>query len=105
VNEHHENAVYLAGVPLPRRLATNDLQEAVDRAEMAVLAAPSHATRAVRPTSSPSCRRHIPIVCVSKGIENDTLLTMTEVLEDVFPTSATPTCRCCPGRRSRARWR
>ncbi|MGC4117050.1 MAG: NAD(P)H-dependent glycerol-3-phosphate dehydrogenase [Myxococcales bacterium] len=91
VNEQHENAVYLAGVPLPAKvLATNDLQEAVDRAEMAVLAAPSHATRAVATSLEPILPAHIPIVCVAKGIENDTLLTMTEVLEDVFPTERHP---------------
>lgn len=91
VNERHENALYLSGVPLPEAVvATNDVEEAVDKAEMAVLAAPSQVTRAVAKSLQPFLLPHIPIVCVAKGIENDTLLTMTEVLEDVFPTERHP---------------
>jgi glycerol-3-phosphate dehydrogenase (NAD(P)+) len=38
----------------------------------------------------PSLPRAVPIVCASKGIENDTLLTMSEVLEDVLPAELHP---------------
>jgi len=37
-----------------------------------------------------------PIVCATKGIENDSLLTMHEVLEDVLPTEMHPTSSACP---------
>ena len=91
INERHENPLYFAGITLPDSVrATADMAEAVDGAEMTVLAAPSHATREVAVRLRPLLPANIPIVTVAKGIENGTLLTMTEVLEDVFPTERHP---------------
>ncbi|MBI5546643.1 MAG: NAD(P)-dependent glycerol-3-phosphate dehydrogenase [Deltaproteobacteria bacterium] len=91
VNERHQNPLYLAGIPLPAEvIATDDQAEAVHGAEMVVLAAPSHATRDVAASLKSLLPPNIPIVTVAKGIENETLLTMTEVLEDVFPVERHP---------------
>ncbi len=91
INDRHVNETYLPGIPLPASLkATTDLAEVADRAEMVVMATPSHAARDLASRLKPILPPNIPIVTVSKGIENDTLLTMTEVLEDVFPTERHP---------------
>ena len=91
VNERHQNPLYLAGITLPEAVqATTDLAEAAHEAQMAVLAAPSHAAREVATRLKPVLPTNIPIVTVAKGIENETLLTMTEVLEDVFPVERHP---------------
>lgn len=91
VNERHENPLYLAGIPLPASVeATANLGLAVHDAQMVVLAAPSHAQREVAVRLKPLLPPNIPIVTVAKGIENGTLLTMTEVLEDVFPVERHP---------------
>jgi glycerol-3-phosphate dehydrogenase (NAD(P)+) len=91
VNDRHENTLYLAGISLPDTVvATNDMAEAATGAEMVVLAAPSHATRAVATDLRSHLPENVPIVIVSKGIENGTLLTMTEVLEDVLPIERHP---------------
>jgi glycerol-3-phosphate dehydrogenase (NAD(P)+) len=91
INERHENPTYLPGIPLARQIrATTSLEEALQGAELVVAAAPSHATREVMGRAVPHLPRHVPIITVTKGIENETLLTMTELLEDVLPEEFHP---------------
>ncbi|HZA50573.1 MAG TPA: NAD(P)H-dependent glycerol-3-phosphate dehydrogenase [Myxococcaceae bacterium] len=86
-----ENPTYLPGVALPANVhATVDLQEALTRAELVVAATPSHAAREVMTRAAPHVPPHVPVVTVTKGIENDTLKTMSEVLEDCLPESVHP---------------
>ncbi len=86
INARHENPTYLPGLALPPSLtATASLEEALAGSELVVVAAPSHATREVMKHASPFLPEHVPLLTVAKGIENDTLLTMTEVLEDCLP--------------------
>ncbi|XXF79393.1 NAD(P)-dependent glycerol-3-phosphate dehydrogenase [Myxococcaceae bacterium GXIMD 01537] len=91
INARHENPTYLPGIPLsPRVRATSSLQEALEGSEMVVLATPSHATREVVLKALPHLPTHVPLMTVAKGIENDTLLTMTELLEDCLPEQYHP---------------
>jgi glycerol-3-phosphate dehydrogenase (NAD(P)+) len=91
INVRHENPTYLPGVPLsPRVRATLELAEALEGAELVVLATPSHATRDIVSRALPALPRHVPIITVAKGIENETLLTMTELLEDCLPEEFHP---------------
>jgi glycerol-3-phosphate dehydrogenase (NAD(P)+) len=91
INTRHENPTYLPGIPIsPQVRATGSLQEALEGAELVVLATPSHAMREVVAKALPYLPRGAPIVTVAKGIENETLLTMTEVLEDCLPEEHHP---------------
>jgi len=91
INTRHENPTYLPGIPISERVrATQDLEEALAGAEMVVLATPSHATREVLARAKAFLPRNVPIITVSKGIENETLLTMTELLEDCLPEDFHP---------------
>jgi glycerol-3-phosphate dehydrogenase (NAD(P)+) len=91
INERHENAEYLPGIPLsPRIRATLSLEEALSGADLVVAAVPSHALRDVMGQALPHLPGHVPLVTVAKGIENGTLLTMTEVLEDCLPEQFHP---------------
>jgi glycerol-3-phosphate dehydrogenase (NAD(P)+) len=91
LTERHENPRYLPGVPLPATLrGTANLSEALDRAELVVTVVPSHVTRDVMAEVAPQLLPHVPICCATKGIENDTLMTMSEVLEDVLPPERHP---------------
>jgi glycerol-3-phosphate dehydrogenase (NAD(P)+) len=91
INQQHENSVYLPGILLPQAMrATLSLQEALAGSELVVSATPSHATRPVLAEARGFLPKLVPIVSVSKGIENDTLLTMTEVLEDCLPEEFHP---------------
>lgn len=91
INEQHQNPVYLPDIPLARNIwATSSLEEALDKCEIVVAATPSHATREVIGRAVDHLPKHVPIVSVSKGIENETLLTMTQVLEDCLPEEFHP---------------
>lgn len=86
INRHHENKTYFPGVDLPANLrATNRLEECLRDRELVFCVAPSHAVRAVMTSAAAHLPEGVPIVSASKGIENQTLMTMSEVLEDVLP--------------------
>ncbi len=91
LSERHENTKYLPGLPLPASVrGTANLAEALAGAELVVAASPSHVTREVMSRAVPALPRATPIVCATKGIENETLLTMSEVLEEVLPPELHP---------------
>jgi glycerol-3-phosphate dehydrogenase (NAD(P)+) len=91
VNERHENPTYLPGIPLAKNIrATASLEEALRESGMVVSATPSQATRDVMKRALPFLPHRVPLVTVSKGIENDTLMTMTELLEDCLPDDFHP---------------
>ena len=91
IDERHLNDKYLPGSLLPDKVrGTTALPDALAGAELVVLANPSHATRAVLNEALPVFPRNVPIVSASKGIENESLFTMNEVLEEVLPTELHP---------------
>ncbi len=84
-----ENARYLPGAALPKNLVpTHDLAEALDGARMVVFVVPSHATREVARAAAPHVRAGVPVVSATKGIENDSLMFMDEVLAAELPAHA-----------------
>ncbi len=86
INEHHENRTYLPGIELPPNLsATGDLAAAVTGRDLVVSVVPSHVLREVMGQVAPHLPQGVPIVSATKGIENRTLMTMSEVIEDVLP--------------------
>jgi glycerol-3-phosphate dehydrogenase (NAD(P)+) len=91
INERHENPRYLPGARLPPALrATSDLEEALRGAELVVCVVPSHALRGV----IREARRFVPpsaLLCsATKGIENDTLSLMSDVLLDELGHAVQP---------------
>lgn len=80
----HENPRYLPGVPLPPLIeATASLKEAVDGCRFVVFVVPSHVTRRIFTELAPHLSPATPIVIATKGIENDSLLLMADVLLDI----------------------
>ncbi|MBC7186138.1 MAG: NAD(P)H-dependent glycerol-3-phosphate dehydrogenase [Calditrichaeota bacterium] len=82
-----ENRHLLPGVLIPEQiLITADLEKAATEAELVVVAVPSHTMREVarllRPL--PGMRKAL-VVSATKGIENDSLMRMTEVLLAEIP--------------------
>src|SRR6267154_3041138 len=91
ISERHENQKYLPGIALPPQIrGTLNLADALGGAELIIAANPSHVTRVVMAKAVPHLPRGTPIVSATKGIENDSLLTMDEVLEDVLPPEMHP---------------
>jgi len=89
VNATGENARYLPGAPLPKNLAcTHDLGAAIDGARLIVFVVPSHGTREVARAAAPYVQRGVPVVSATKGIENDSLTFMDEVLAGELPAHA-----------------
>jgi glycerol-3-phosphate dehydrogenase (NAD(P)+) len=85
INATSENPDYLAGYRLPYGLrATADLDEAVEGANLVAMAVPSHGFREVlvRMSDLPT---ELPLVSLTKGIEEKTLRRMTEVVADLVP--------------------
>jgi glycerol-3-phosphate dehydrogenase (NAD(P)+) len=81
ITRSHRNEEYLPGVELPPSIsATADLEEALDRAEAVVMAVPSHGFRAVLRDAVRWVPSGAPIVSLTKGIEQDSLRRMTEVV-------------------------
>jgi glycerol-3-phosphate dehydrogenase (NAD(P)+) len=91
IRERRENPRYLPGAPLPPSIdATTELSEAVAGAGLVVLVSPSHVTRSVLERLAPLLPAQVTLVCATKGIENETLMTMSEVCEDVLPPERHP---------------
>jgi glycerol-3-phosphate dehydrogenase (NAD(P)+) len=64
----------------PAVVPTASLEEALQRADIVVAAVPSHGTRAVIRSASPFIPRQALIVSATKGLEQDTLLRISEVI-------------------------
>lgn len=86
INQHHRNEKYLPGVQLNESLrATDSLKEAVQHADLIVMAVPSHSFRRVLEDARPNIRPWVPIVSLTKGLEQGTRMRMTEIIESVLP--------------------
>ena len=86
VGSAHTNATYLPGYELPPELeATASLEEAVRDADVIVMAVPSQGFRAVLEEMAGHVRAWVPVVSLSKGLEQGTNKRMTEVVNDVLP--------------------
>jgi glycerol-3-phosphate dehydrogenase (NAD(P)+) len=78
------------GVTFPDGLCpTADLEEACRGAEAVVVSCPSHAVRSMGEQIRPLLQPGALIVSTSKGIEQDTHMTMSDILEAVLPEHAT----------------
>jgi len=81
INNQHRNPSYITDVTLPDSVKCfTDLEECLQERDMVVFATPSHVMREVAPFLS----GEEIVVSVAKGIENDTFMTMSQVLEEVL---------------------
>jgi len=80
------NSWYLPDVVLPNSIqATNSLADAVQGTDLVVLAVPSHVLSSLMSTLRPFLRQVIPITIATKGIEQETLQLMSQVVEGQLP--------------------
>ena len=83
------NEAFFPGVPLPDGLlVSSDLAEVVDGADLIVLVVPSHAFRETLQRLKAVGIGDAVLVSATKGIENDTLMLMSEIIADVFGKEA-----------------
>ena len=88
LNDYHEHLEKLPGVRLPKDMKfTTDMKEAVEGSDYLILAVPSIFTRSTAKAMAPFVKEGQVIVCVAKGIEEATLMTISEVVEDEIPAA------------------
>ena len=85
MKEQRENKAFLPGIPLPPKLnIQTDIEAACHKRDMIVAAVPSQFLRSVIQKIAHLHLEQTIICNVAKGIENNSLMTMSEVLEDVL---------------------
>ena len=83
IAETQENPDYLPGITLPKAVrATSDATEALD-ADIVVFAVPSQTMRENLTKWAPHLRTDSTLLSISKGIETDTNLRMTQIIAEV----------------------
>jgi glycerol-3-phosphate dehydrogenase (NAD(P)+) len=85
ITRRHVNELYLPGMPVPESVrATSSLAEALEGAEIVVSVMPSPHVRRVFTGMAPLLRPETLLVSATKGLEEGTLLRMTEVAAEVL---------------------
>ena len=85
IRSTHVNRPFLSGCRLPASIeATQSLDEAIAGAEVVLSVMPSHHARRVWQQMKPLLRPEMLLVSATKGIENESLLRMTEVITQVL---------------------
>ncbi|MDQ6783535.1 MAG: NAD(P)H-dependent glycerol-3-phosphate dehydrogenase [Actinomycetota bacterium] len=86
IDARHTNERYLPGFSLPERLrATSDLEKAVVNADVLIVGVPSKGFRSTLSEAKEWVRPWIPVVSLTKGIEPDSLLRMTQIIDEILP--------------------
>lgn len=85
LQKDRENKKYLPGAKLPEKVhPVTDLTEAVENSQCVVMVVPSHAYRQVFEKLAHGFMEGALVVSAVKGIENNTLQTMTQVMRDTL---------------------
>lgn len=88
LREKREHASKLPGVKLPEVMEiTTDLERSLKDPDVAVLAVPSPFTRSTAHQMAPYVRDGQKIVNVAKGVEEKTLMTLSEIIEQEIPNA------------------
>ena len=86
LKEKHEHVQKLPGVKLPEDMEfTTDLESAVSGKAYLILAVPSVFTRSTAKSMAPFVKEGQIIVCVAKGIEEETLMPLTDIVKQEIP--------------------
>jgi len=88
INRERENKKYLPGFTLNEKVeASSDLREVISGKTFVLMVVPSHVYRSVFQQLVPFLGKESIVVSATKGIENDSLMTMSQVMNDEFGKS------------------
>ncbi|HYU12529.1 MAG TPA: 2-dehydropantoate 2-reductase N-terminal domain-containing protein, partial [Stellaceae bacterium] len=88
INHQRENPVYLPGIALdPAIAATTDVATALADAEATLLVVPAQFLRGVLAVLAPALPAATPLLLCAKGIETESLRTMSELAGEIVPDS------------------
>jgi glycerol-3-phosphate dehydrogenase (NAD(P)+) len=86
INAQRTNSRYLGTARVGRDLrATASMAEAVGAADVVVMGVPSHGFRSMLELVREHIRAWVPVISLAKGLEQGSLLRMSEVIADVLP--------------------
>jgi glycerol-3-phosphate dehydrogenase (NAD(P)+) len=86
LHRSHENTKYLPGFLIsPTVHVTLDLGEALEDAEAALIAVPSHAVREVARSLGPLIPESSLVICAAKGLEDGSWKRMSQVIREELP--------------------
>lgn len=98
IQSRRENSYYLPGYRLSDNIEPyNDIEKVVRGRQLIVMVVPSHVYRSVAVNMIPFLENDPIIVSATKGIENETLLTMEGVWKDVLPAGKNVRFACLAG--------
>jgi glycerol-3-phosphate dehydrogenase (NAD(P)+) len=86
LRQHRTNSAYLGAFEVPATLrATSSLADALDEADLVVLAVPSHGMRQVLVGAAPFVRPRATVLSLTKGLEAHTMARMSEIVGECWP--------------------
>ena len=89
INGAHTNSLFLAGIDLHRSLiCTGSLSDAIVDRSMILMVTPVQVLRSVLKQMVPHMESAVVIASASKGIELDTLQTVSQICDEVVPKQA-----------------
>lgn len=84
IKSEGENRKYLPGFPLAENIhPESSIRDAVQGCDIVTMVVPSHGFRAVYKKVAPLLEDNCCVVSAVKGIENSTLMTMSQVIDDI----------------------
>lgn len=85
INSTGKNQIYLPDIPIPHYIhVTNDIEEAVKNARYIINVVPTQFIRRVFSDAKPFVNEHAYIISASKGIEKDTHLLPSMILQEIL---------------------
>lgn len=88
IQKIRENTLYLPGFSLSERITpSGNIEEVAGNRRLLVMVVPSHVYRSVALQMVPYLQKNAVIVSATKGIENQTLLTMSGIWKEILPES------------------
>ena len=98
IKEERVNRLFLPGMELvPQLNPVRSYEEALGGKELILLVVPSHVFREVLNNIKAHLRPGMVLMAATKGIENDTLMTMSQVTESILPKEYTDLFACLAG--------
>lgn len=86
IRESGENKKYLPNIKMPEEIKVSyDIEEVIYKKDLLVLAVPSHGVRQVLEENKRLFNKDQILVNVAKGIENETLYRVSQIVEEILP--------------------
>ncbi len=96
--EKRENEIFLPGIRLSERIhLTHSLEEAIREKSILICALPSHVVRQVFSRGRPYLQEKVLIVSATKGLEDETHLTISQVLNEIINPGERAEIACISG--------